>query len=123
MWLPSGRVAPPLQSSECICPTRSKLRQEGRGQQPFNNGRKDRILEIMREAAPSGCKVPSTTRFGLFNKIMSTVSMFGTLPHATLTGAIERQGMATLRYHIKGSRQIVLMNYSDVATFLESKGM
>lgn len=85
-----------------------------RGQQPFSGDRKDKIRELMVGLAPPTVDIPKTPPFACVERAVAGVSQFGIMPKFVSSAQIERHGLATLRYQVKGTREVVAISFEDM---------
>ena len=98
-------------------PNSQQAKVNGRGQQPFPNDRKERVRELMVALAPPQVAVPSTAPNVVLHRALSNVSQYGVSPTFVGNGIIERHGLPTIRYHVKGTREVWILGYTHIQSF------
>ena len=93
-----------------------QAKEKGIGQQPLQSSRKEKIREIMVQNAPP--TVDGVAKDIMILRFLNSMSTYGIMPQCTVNGEFERQGVPTIRYQIKGSRQYILINYLDFKNFM-----
>ena len=106
------------------CSTQAK--NDKRGQQPLITSRNDKIRETMCSYGPSMLKV-GTSSGGMdksaiaLKQFMQSVSSFGFLPGCVVHGELERYGLPSIRYQLRGSREVVIFPYTHLRQFYPLK--
>jgi hypothetical protein len=98
------------------------FRKEKRGQQPFV-GDCEALRDCMCAYSPPILDIPRSHAYAVLTKATTSVSMFGLFPDCVVNGELERQGLPSLRYQIKGSRLISCVPFDDIAKFMQSKSI
>ena len=103
------------------CSNQAKT-QKGRGQIPLQTPRNDKLREIMTGFGPPMLKLmpgnSSKGHVGL-KTFLSTVSNFGFLPSAFVNGEIDRFGLPSIRYQLRGKREVIAISCGEVCKFFD----
>ena len=100
-------------------PTQSQVKQEKRGQQPFQVDKKQDIRGTMLAYAPTITQVPKDADHAFVDRSVSQLSQWGVLPGCVVNGAVERQGLATLRYQTKGKKEVAVIKFASLANAMK----
>ena len=103
-------------------PTQSQVKQEKRGQQPFQVDKKQDIRATMLAHAPTITQVPKDADHAFVDRSVSQLSQWGVLPGCVINGAVERQGLATLRYQTKGKKEVAVIKFASLANAMKDIG-
>jgi hypothetical protein len=94
-----------------------QAKQKGCGQTPLIIPKKEKARELMLEAMPPIAR--DVNKDPVMRRFVEAVSIYGQLPQCVVNGEVEKQGAATSRYQLKGSREIFLINYVEVKKLLK----
>ena len=103
-------------------PSTQMAKTDGRGQAPFHSEKSPELRELMLEAAPFSAASTEADKDSRAAKIMSTVSMFGQNP-AFVGTALERQGLAQLRYQVAGVREVLVTDFKTAYKYVSQTGV
>jgi invasion protein IalB len=87
-------------------PSQMQAKTDKRGQQPFLVDNKNEIRETMLSLAPTPVDIPKGAAYQTLERAVNQLSQFGVLPGCVVNGALERQGLSTLRYQTRGTREV-----------------
>ena len=91
---------------------------QGTGQTPYAGDKKSTVREVLLAAAP-GCAsggMSEKLQGSIAGKVVNGVSFFGTNP-GTRAWALERQGMACVRFAVQGTREVIVTDFKSVADY------
>ena len=103
-------------------PSTQMAKTDGRGQAPFHSEKSPEVRELMLEVAPFSAASTEADKDSRVAKIMSTVSMFGQ-NFAFFGTALERQGLAQLRYQVAGVREVLVTDFETAHNYLIHTGV
>jgi invasion protein IalB len=87
-------------------PSQMQAKTDKRGQQPLLADNKNEIRETMLSFAPTPVDIPKGAAYQTLERSVNQVSQFGILPGCVVNGNVERQGLSTLRYQTRGTREV-----------------
>ena len=72
--------------------------------------------------APTITQVPKDADHAFVDRSVSQLSQWGVLPGCVINGAVERQGLATLRYQTKGKKEVAVIKFASLANAMKDIG-
>ena len=103
-------------------PSTQMSKNDGRGQTPFHSDKSSELRGLMLEAAPFSAASTEADRDNRIAKSMCMVSMFG--QNAAFVGtALERQGLAQLRYQVAGVREVLVTDFKTAYKYVTQTGV
>ena len=103
-------------------PTTKQAQETKRGQTPFTEEKHKRVRELMLQVAPAPAKVTVTSQTQIAVKASEMVSFFGYSPAMQYQG-VEKFCLPTLRYTCRGTREICILQYTDIMEYAAKQGM
>jgi hypothetical protein len=103
-------------------PTSDAATNKKRGQNTFQNEKKERCRELLLGHAPATLSpIPSGDRANVYAKSIEHVSLYGCSPGLNEI-EMERQGLAQIRHQFAGERSLVIVPYSVAQALLSEEG-
>ena len=90
----------------------------GRGTLPLMCAKKDLLRQCLLECAPMQDNIPAAKENEFLVKMISAAAQWFILPSCVTNGEVDRQGMPSIRYQSKGTRQVCVVSWDKLEDHL-----